>query len=243
MSVLRLRSTAEGAEEVRLELPRLTVGREPGTDLHLPRNTVSKVHAIIALVEGVYRVRDAGSTNGTRVNGKEAADWLSLRVGDEISFGPSERWVVEGCPAPRAPQGDPTVRAEEGAPILTVWSSTGEEGTVRIHGREGTVDLRPPANRFKALYVLAAAAAEAEEGPGEAWVDDDLLRARIWTRVGARDRSPQALNVLLSYTRRLLEDGGLPGTLLEKDRGKTRLHLASGQVRVLDVEFPGDGAF
>lgn len=238
--VLWIRAT-DSEEEVRLEGPRFVVGRDPASDVVLPRETVSKVHALFVLIEGVYHVRDAGSTNGTKVNGKDASDWVRVRAGDEVAFGPSAPWVVVSCPASRSTAAlDPTVRQSEAPPLVTVWSTTGEDGALRVQGPSGPVDLRPPATRFKLLFVLADAASRAGE-PDDAWIEDDLLRARIWTRLGARDRSAQALNVLLSYTRRLLEDAGLPGTVLEKERGRTRLALPPDQVRVVDGEPPREG--
>jgi len=233
--VLILQSSSSD-EPRTFDQPQVVVGREPTSDLVLPRGTVSKVHALIALLDGCWRVRDAGSTNGTRVQGREAVDWIPIRAGMELGFGPDERWRVVACPAPRVDGPlDPTVRADFGQVRLLVWSRSGEEGGARVYGRNGPVDVHTSGNRFKVLYVLAAQSARSRE-LDDAWIDDDLLRARIWTRVGARERTTNALNVLLSYTRRLLADAGLDGDAVEKGRLRTRFRLAGSQVRVVEAD-------
>jgi hypothetical protein len=46
------------------------IGRINGNDLIMPDYAISKRHAIIDIEDGLYYIRDAGSTNGTRVNGE-----------------------------------------------------------------------------------------------------------------------------------------------------------------------------
>jgi sigma-B regulation protein RsbU (phosphoserine phosphatase) len=70
-----------------LEDERLTVGRSSKHAVHLPDATVSKDHAEIALHEGGWAVRDLGSRNGTRVNGVEASQAISIREGDMVEIG------------------------------------------------------------------------------------------------------------------------------------------------------------
>jgi len=48
---------------------KLTVGKEPDNDLHLPDDTVSRRHCELSKEPGGILVRDLGSTNGTRVDG------------------------------------------------------------------------------------------------------------------------------------------------------------------------------
>ena len=56
-----------------LEGPLLAVGRSSRHAIHIPDGTVSKDHAEITFRSGQYYVRDLGSRNGTRVNGRDAA--------------------------------------------------------------------------------------------------------------------------------------------------------------------------
>jgi EAL domain-containing protein (putative c-di-GMP-specific phosphodiesterase class I) len=61
------------------------VGRRPGSDLMLPFESVSKLHAELYLDGDALRVRDVGSTNGTFVNRVRIED-APLRVGDVLHF-------------------------------------------------------------------------------------------------------------------------------------------------------------
>jgi len=61
-------------EPVEVRAEPLRCGSNPGNDLVLDHPTVSRVHAELAAVEQGVRVRDLGSTNGTRVNGVTVAE-------------------------------------------------------------------------------------------------------------------------------------------------------------------------
>jgi pSer/pThr/pTyr-binding forkhead associated (FHA) protein len=60
----------QGGETIHLSKDITLVGRKEGTDLRLNHKTVSKHHCVLVRAEGMLLVRDLGSTNGTRVNGK-----------------------------------------------------------------------------------------------------------------------------------------------------------------------------
>ncbi|CAN0506522.1 unnamed protein product, partial [Phaeothamnion confervicola] len=57
-------------ETVPLDQPAITVGRASDNALVIPASDVSRHHARIDLIDGVPRLEDIGSTNGTRVNGQ-----------------------------------------------------------------------------------------------------------------------------------------------------------------------------
>jgi pSer/pThr/pTyr-binding forkhead associated (FHA) protein len=66
---------------------KVTVGRSPSSDIFLDDVTVSREHAAIEHGNGgAYRIRDAGSLNGTYVN-RVRVDAVDLRNGDEIQVG------------------------------------------------------------------------------------------------------------------------------------------------------------
>jgi hypothetical protein len=46
------------------------IGRINGNDMIMPDYAISKRHALIDIEDGLYYIRDAGSTNGTKVNGE-----------------------------------------------------------------------------------------------------------------------------------------------------------------------------
>lgn len=63
-----------------------TIGRGPTVDWRIDDDTLSKEHAVLEFGGEGLRLRDLGSMNGTRVNGKpvQAAD---LAHGDRIELG------------------------------------------------------------------------------------------------------------------------------------------------------------
>ena len=64
-----------------------TIGRDAGCDLILTDMTVSRSHAGLRHELGRWLLSDAGSTNGTRLNGWRVTGPVPLRTGDKVSFG------------------------------------------------------------------------------------------------------------------------------------------------------------
>jgi pSer/pThr/pTyr-binding forkhead associated (FHA) protein len=66
----------------------IILGRDPGVDFPIPMPTVSRRHARILEVDGIYTIEDLNSTHGTIVNGKRLEDKQRrvLRNGDVIEF-------------------------------------------------------------------------------------------------------------------------------------------------------------
>lgn len=63
------------------------IGRINGNDMIMPDYAISKRHAIIDIEDGLYYIRDTGSTNGTRLNGTRLGKKpMQLRDKDVISF-------------------------------------------------------------------------------------------------------------------------------------------------------------
>jgi pSer/pThr/pTyr-binding forkhead associated (FHA) protein len=69
-----------------IESDATTAGRRPDSDVFLDDVTVSRTHATIERRAGDFFVRDAGSLNGTYVNG-ERVEETKLASGDEIQIG------------------------------------------------------------------------------------------------------------------------------------------------------------
>ncbi len=87
--------TGEGAgNRVGLNGSRLSVGRLGSCDIPLPDSTVSREHAALVRRSDTWWVVDLGSTNGTRVNGVQAAEH-PITVGDRIEFGDAAVELVE----------------------------------------------------------------------------------------------------------------------------------------------------
>jgi hypothetical protein len=89
----------------RLTLPasavQLTLGRSRRCDCVIGDLTVSRLHATLRRVEGRWWLRDAGSANGTTVNGCRVTDAVEVRSGDELVLGNS-RFILAGSSSPVA---------------------------------------------------------------------------------------------------------------------------------------------
>src|SRR4051794_26376643 len=83
-------SLPDGTETVHeLEDDQITVGRVDDNMIVISDISVSSHHATLTLVEGDYVLRDIGSTNGSRLNGRtieEEKDY-PLQDSDTVTFG------------------------------------------------------------------------------------------------------------------------------------------------------------
>lgn len=94
-----LRVTKGMPAEARFLISQMTrVGRSRESDIFLVDPSVSRVHATLEPQGDSVMVRDAGSTNGTFVNG-ERVQLRALRPGDRVAFGKTEM-AVEAESAP-----------------------------------------------------------------------------------------------------------------------------------------------
>lgn len=69
-----------------LDKPILLLGRHGECDIQLNSRKVSRRHCCIAQVHDYLVVRDLGSTNGVRINGKRVLEG-KLQAGDELTVG------------------------------------------------------------------------------------------------------------------------------------------------------------
>ena len=69
----------------------LRVGRTTRSALYIKDPAISEQHAEVAWHEGMWCLRDLGSTNGTTLNGAalagEPSDFVALKDGDLVKFG------------------------------------------------------------------------------------------------------------------------------------------------------------
>src|SRR3954468_11503693 len=64
-----------------VHLPRsgaIVIGRAPDAEVRVQHASVSRRHATIRVEDGVVRIADLGSHNGTRVNGEPVAESRTL---------------------------------------------------------------------------------------------------------------------------------------------------------------------
>ena len=113
---LVLSNTSEpiDTEEYTFEQQRISIGREKGSDLHIPDTSrvVSKKHAEISCANDVYEIADLGSKNFTYLNDTrlESGRAYLLNNGDVIRLGEYEVEFVILTPEPEPePEPEPVV--------------------------------------------------------------------------------------------------------------------------------------
>ncbi len=88
--VLRVLSGARAGHTARFDRAHVAIGRHPTSDFQLDPakdRDVSGKHAEIIARNGGYAIRDAGSTNGTWVNGQKLEGERILAAGDVVALG------------------------------------------------------------------------------------------------------------------------------------------------------------
>ncbi len=93
--LLVVRRGPEVGERFYLDGPKITIGRAPSSGIFLNDITVSRVHAVLEVSDGVVSVSDAGSLNGVYVNGV-SVDKAELRNGDELQIGRFQMVFLSG---------------------------------------------------------------------------------------------------------------------------------------------------
>ena len=106
-----LSGSGRTAPTISLLRPVLLVGRHADCDVRIDLPQISRRHCCVALADDRVLIRDLGSRNGLRVNGR-LIDEARIYPGDEVAIGPLlYRYDVEGrstAPRPRVdPQADP----------------------------------------------------------------------------------------------------------------------------------------
>jgi pSer/pThr/pTyr-binding forkhead associated (FHA) protein len=175
----------EGADEsVLLVHDVTTLGRSDTCAVAIPAPTVSRLHARIELQHDRYVLFDAGSANGTFVNGKRIQDGYQLSTGDEIWLGsqdeslcfydPEETLVV---PINQAP---PALYIDENAHAVQVYGVA--------------VPLSPP--EYRMLQYLAT-------NPGTVCTREACFLA-VWGQPYDPTTCEDALNACIAKLRRNL---------------------------------------
>ncbi|MBV6394499.1 MAG: hypothetical protein HFACDABA_00064 [Anaerolineales bacterium] len=65
----------------------ITIGRDSANTIQINDAEISRRHSLLEFQGGKYVIKDAGSTNGTHVNGQRLAAPYVLKPSDLISFG------------------------------------------------------------------------------------------------------------------------------------------------------------
>lgn len=75
-----------GGDTIPLLRAKLTLGRRESCDVCLRFPNISGQHCELTFKDGVWFIRDLGSTNGTKVNNDRIQSTKALRPGDEINI-------------------------------------------------------------------------------------------------------------------------------------------------------------
>jgi len=92
---LRFENGDRKGESIPIPESGLSVGRKPGRTLQIVDASVSGAHAELAVDKYGVTVKDADSTNGTRVNGERVIE-KRLAHGDALTFGTVELRFTDG---------------------------------------------------------------------------------------------------------------------------------------------------
>lgn len=82
-----------GGDAIPLIQEVMTIGRRESCDICLKFQNVSGTHAELSFKNGIWYVRDMGSTNGVKVNGERTLR-RPLRPGDEVSVA-NHRYTIQ----------------------------------------------------------------------------------------------------------------------------------------------------
>jgi predicted component of type VI protein secretion system len=75
-----------GGDPVPLTKAEMIIGRRPGTDIRLDFENISGKHCKLRFLNGIWMVRDLGSTNGTTVNGSLLSSEQSIMPDEELGI-------------------------------------------------------------------------------------------------------------------------------------------------------------
>ncbi|SIO59077.1 FHA domain-containing protein [Singulisphaera sp. GP187] len=92
-----------------LQRPILLIGRHPECDVRLDLPKISRRHCCVALAYDRVMIRDLGSRNGLRVNGRLIEE-AQLHPGDEVAIGPILYRVESLIAPPQSPVPAPAPR-------------------------------------------------------------------------------------------------------------------------------------
>jgi len=115
-----------------LSTKKFLVGREQDCQLRPNSDLVSRHHCVFTIDDYAVRLRDLGSTNGTRVNGKPLHGEVTLNSGDQIGIGKLElELVIRQRATADVPVSDPQT-----APLMGLSSTE-----LEVASSTGTIEL------------------------------------------------------------------------------------------------------
>lgn len=108
----------------------LTLGRDPGCDIHVDDSSVSRRHAVFGVSAGRVVLRDQRTPNGTRVAGRAVGGEAALVDGVDIEVGTSPARITFSEGVGDTGSAPVRVSAEGGGHAQTVAIDAGTQGSV-----------------------------------------------------------------------------------------------------------------
>jgi len=96
--VLGILQPVGGGDPIPLCKTEMIIGRRPSCDIRLDFENISGKHCVLRFINGVWNVRDMGSTNGTTVNGSRIATEQSVMPDEELGIA-GHMYTIEYDPA------------------------------------------------------------------------------------------------------------------------------------------------
>jgi pSer/pThr/pTyr-binding forkhead associated (FHA) protein/tetratricopeptide (TPR) repeat protein len=210
---LEITGGPDAGKKKRFKGVRMVIGRTPGVDLQLSDQSVSRRHIELVHSDGGTLLRDLGSGNGTRLNGKKITDDTMLSHGDEIQIGKTKIRFVDELSAFK--------KAREDAEKKEAAAAEGAEEEKAEESEEAKAD-DGEAEAEAAAEGEGDATEEGEAGAeeGEAAAEEGEPKKK------ARDRKP------VRTSRQVPQDTGLAAKLKAMNP-KVRLGIIGGAVVVL----------
>jgi FHA domain len=193
---LRFETGERTGETIALQGSGFTIGRKPGNTLQILDNSVSGNHAVIEIDDAGARVRDQGSTNGTRIGDQRILE-ARLIHGDQVTFGNVRLSFHD---AQRTPSGPATSGAS---------AFPGSAATSRSGATSNAAATSSSGGMSSAAAISAAPAASGtatSSGLGKAAPVEGLLRVSAEVLARSSKRSRLGLIVVLVLA---LAGGGL----------------------------------
>jgi pSer/pThr/pTyr-binding forkhead associated (FHA) protein len=126
----------DAGKKKRFKGVRMVIGRTPGVDLQLSDQSVSRKHIELIHSDEGTLLRDLGSGNGTKLNGKKISADTMLSNGDEIQIGKTKIRFVDELAAFKKAREEAEKKEEEKKKKAEAKEAPAEEGEEKAEGEE-----------------------------------------------------------------------------------------------------------
>lgn len=204
----------------------MRVGREPGNDLVINEDSVSRFHAVLWAEGDDVSVHDLGSINGTHVNGQRITAPQRVRIGDRVRFGDRFEVLIEAGRATRR-----TLRYAIGVegtrasfPVVAdrFYIGADDDADLLLPDAEGLVLLLDDGELW-----LAQGDEERKLEPGERFAAGGQTLFVIADPTAASVTMQPSDRALCALTLELHDSGDMDATLAERETGR-KLALGHG---------------